>query len=209
MFIPLTAPEDSLEPRLLILDGHGHDSTEFIYRCFKHNIYLLFLQPHTSNVLQPLDLSIFPPLKGAYRKELNNLSLLTDSTPIRKRNILLCYQKARKKSLTKENIRTSWKVTGLWPKNISKALMNRLLLENSNNAVRPTLLDPIMEAGLVWNENISLVSWEAPRASKDLGLQADLITQLGEADLPTCRQLFRKIIKGFDEKDYDLAESEL
>lgn len=87
--------------------------------------------------------------------------------------------------------------------------MSRLLLENSNNTVQPMLPDSIKEAGLVWSENTSSVAWETPRVPKDLRLQAETITQLGETDLPTCRQLFRKIIKGFDEKDYALAQSEL
>ena len=206
VFIPSTAPQDPQEARLLILDGHGsHETTEFMYKCFEHNIHLLFLPPHTSHVLQPLDLSIFSPLKAAYRKELSYLSLLTDSTLIGKRNFLLCYQKARTKSLIEENIKTGWRVTGLWPKNVSKPLMSRLLLENSNNTVEPTPLDSIQEAGLAWSENTSAIPWETPRVSKDLYLQADTITQLGETDLPTRRHLFRKIIKAFDEKDYALA----
>ena len=62
-----------------------------MYLYFKHNIYLLFLPLHTLHVLQPLDLTVFSPLKTAYRKKLSNLSLLTDSTLIRKQNFLLYY----------------------------------------------------------------------------------------------------------------------
>jgi hypothetical protein len=52
VFIPLTAPNDPQEPRLLVLDGHGsHETTEFIYKYFEYNIYLLFLPPHTLYVL--------------------------------------------------------------------------------------------------------------------------------------------------------------
>ena len=35
------------------------------------------------------------------------------------------------------------------------------------------------------------------------------MTELGETDLLTHWQLFRKIVKGFDEKDYALAQAEL
>jgi hypothetical protein len=107
VFIPQTAPRDR-SARLLILDGHGsHETTEFMLKCLEANIYLLFLPPHTSHVLQLLDLSIFSPLKSAYRKELNLLSPLIDSTPIGKRNFLLCYLKARQASITVENIKAS------------------------------------------------------------------------------------------------------
>ena len=69
VFIPQTRPQDPSEARLLVLDGHGsHESTEFMWECFQNNIHLLFLPPHTSHVLQPLDLAVFGPLKQAYRK---------------------------------------------------------------------------------------------------------------------------------------------
>ena len=177
VFIPSTAVQDPKEPRLLILDGHGsHETLEFMYKCFEHNIYLLFLPPHTSHVLQPLDLSVFSPLKSAYRKELSNLSLLTDSTPVGKRNFLICYQKAREESLIPRNIRAGWQASGLWPTNIAKPLMSRLLLENSNNTKEPTSYDSIKEAGLIWTENISFEPWETPWVARNIQRQAKVIT---------------------------------
>ena len=60
LFIPRTQPEDKNQYRLLVLDGHGsHITDEFMYTCFKNNVYLLFLPAHTSHILQPLDLSFF------------------------------------------------------------------------------------------------------------------------------------------------------
>jgi hypothetical protein len=107
VFIPQTAPRDPSEPRLLILDGHGsHETDEFMWECFSNNIQLLFLPPHTSHVLQPLDLAIFSPLKTSYRKYIGFLSLLTDSTPIGKRNFLICYSKARKEAIIAKNIKS-------------------------------------------------------------------------------------------------------
>jgi 4-hydroxybenzoate polyprenyltransferase len=85
VFIPQSAPRDPKEPCLLILDGHGsHETTDFMWECFQNNIHLLFLPPHTSHVLQPLDLSVFSPLKHAYRKRLGALALLNDLTPVGK-----------------------------------------------------------------------------------------------------------------------------
>ena len=84
-----------------------------MFQCFSHRIYLLFLPPHTSHVLQPLDLAVFSSLKSAYRKELGFLTQLTDSTVVGKRNFLACYQKARLAGLTDQNIRNGWKAAGL------------------------------------------------------------------------------------------------
>ena len=55
-------------------------------------------------------------------------------------------------------------------------------------------------------ENISLIQWKTPRKARDIYDQVATISRLGEPDLPTQRQLFRKITKGFDKKDFILAE---
>ncbi len=151
-------------------------------------------------------MSIFSPLKAAYRKELYLLSSLIDSTPIGKRNFLLCYQKAREASLTVENIKASWKATGLWPLTMDKPLISRLLLENSNQALEITL---ISELGSQWNDLISSLIWSPPKAGRDLRLQVDMMARFGHDDLPTRRQLFRKAIKGFDEKNFALGQANL
>ncbi|XP_044715054.1 DDE superfamily endonuclease domain-containing protein [Hirsutella rhossiliensis] len=112
VFIPRTQPPDPSERRLLVLDGHGsHETVDFMYLCYQHQIHLLFLPPHTSHVLQPLDLSVFSALKHYYRKQVGFLSLLTDSSPVGKQNFLSCYQKAREQALTVSNIKGGWKAT--------------------------------------------------------------------------------------------------
>lgn len=69
VFLPLTAPEDPSQWRHLILDGHAsHCSDEFMLACFDAKVWLNFLPPHTSQVLQPLDLGPFSVLKRAYRR---------------------------------------------------------------------------------------------------------------------------------------------
>ena len=122
---------------------------------------------------------------------------------------MLCYYKVREGSIIAKNIKAGWKATGLWPLAMAKPLMSRLLLENSNKASETTPQDLIKEAGLNWNENISSVAWETPRAARDLRIQVNTISHLGDNDLPTRRQLFRKITKGFDEKDFALGQAEL
>jgi 4-hydroxybenzoate polyprenyltransferase len=107
VFIPQTQPHDPSEPRLLVLDGHGsHETTEFMWECYSNNIQLLFLPPHTSHVLQPLDLAVFSLLKTLYRKQVGFLSLKTNATPVGKRNFLRCYYKARLDGLIARNIKS-------------------------------------------------------------------------------------------------------
>ena len=182
-----------------------------MWLCYQHKIHLIFLPPHTSHVLQPLDLSVFSSLKQAYRKEVGFLNLLTDSNPIGKQGFLLCYQKARKHALSSSNIKSGWKATGLWPVSSAKPLMSRLLLENSkktksntaNTSGTPETPLPISS----WLLDSSQIAWSTPRRSKDLRTQMTRYGRL-EKDYSTRKLLFRKIAKGFEEKETLLATAE-
>lgn len=69
IFHPCTKPGDSRIYRLLILDGYDcHIRIEFAEFYQFHNIVLYCLPPHSSHVLQPLDVALFGPLQYAYGK---------------------------------------------------------------------------------------------------------------------------------------------
>jgi len=51
---------------LLLYDGHdSHISAEFVGYCLQNLIKLVLLPPHSSHLLQPLDVGVFSPLKKA------------------------------------------------------------------------------------------------------------------------------------------------
>jgi hypothetical protein len=55
-------------------DSHeSHHSLEFQELCKENNIYTLCMPPHSSHLLQPLDVGCFLPLKRAYSREVKNL----------------------------------------------------------------------------------------------------------------------------------------
>ena len=63
--------------RLLVLDGHEtHMSESFQTFCKEHNIITLCMPPHTSHILQPLDVGCFGPLKKAYSHQIQDLGRL-------------------------------------------------------------------------------------------------------------------------------------
>ena len=115
VFEPLTRPEDPSSHRLLIMDGHGsHITANVISHCMQHAIDLLILPPHTSHMLQPLDVSIFGPLKRALAAE-TDIAARLDSGRIARVEWTAMYIRAREKALTAANIRSGWKATGLHP----------------------------------------------------------------------------------------------
>ena len=63
------------EYRLLILDGHAsHITTKAIKFCIASKIILLCLPPHTTHLLQPLDVGIFALLATAYKASVREQS---------------------------------------------------------------------------------------------------------------------------------------
>jgi DDE superfamily endonuclease len=89
---------------------------------FLNNVYYCYLPAHCSHGLQPLDNGVFNALKAAYRKELEKLVSLTDSTPVDKVNFIQAYVKAHEVGITSKNIWSGWRVTGNWPISQAKAL---------------------------------------------------------------------------------------
>ena len=66
VFEPYSKHHSTGAKRLLILDGHSsHLSAEFDTFCKKNAIICLCMPPHTSHLLQPLDVGVFGPLKRA------------------------------------------------------------------------------------------------------------------------------------------------
>ena len=188
------------------MDGHGsHETTDFMYLCYQHNVHLLFLPPHTSHVLQPLDLLVFSSLKSHYRTEIGHLGLLTDSSLIGKRNFLACYCKARKEALSAKIIKSGWKATGLWPKSMAKPLLSPLLLENSNARKESTLQAPQSFNSTLGIDSLQVLS--TPRKSTEIKAQVARFLSLEDISHPsTQRHLFRKLIKGFEVQESVIAD---
>jgi hypothetical protein len=108
--------------RLLIMDGHSsHDTVEFRDYCSDHNIITLCMPPHSSHLLQPLDVGCFSPLKRAYSTEIEAL-VRCQVNHITKEDFLPAFKAAYDKAITKENIIGSFRGAGLIPHDESAVL---------------------------------------------------------------------------------------
>jgi hypothetical protein len=122
IFDPETQELAGQNPRVLINDGFGtHETLEVLQFCFEKNIILCRLPSHTSHVLQPCDVSVFGPLKNAYRDQLDRLDM-GGVGKIGKEHFTYMYSPARAQVLTARNIRSGWSGAGLYPFNPSKVL---------------------------------------------------------------------------------------
>ena len=104
VFNPLSKPYSTGAKRLLILDGHSsHQTAEFDDFCKENAIICLCMPPHTSHLLQPLDIGVFRPLKRAYRKLVKGI-MVAGNNYIDKEDFLYLYPPAREAVFLPRNI---------------------------------------------------------------------------------------------------------
>jgi DDE superfamily endonuclease len=90
--------------RLLILDGHeSHHSLEFDSYYKERNIIPLYMPPHSSHMLQPLDVGCFGLLKKAYGWQIEN-KIWVGVTHISKEDFFLAFAAAFQEVMTVNNI---------------------------------------------------------------------------------------------------------
>ena len=151
VFDPLTRDRANGKPRILINDGFGtHESLEVLKFCFENNIILCRLPSHTSHKLQPCDISVFGPLKTAYRQQVEQLYRGGANT-IGKQHFTLLYRRAREAAFTPRNIRSGWSKAGIFPLNPERVLRNMkkpvpaqlsLQCDDSNQFLHPDPMPP-------------------------------------------------------------------
>ncbi|KAL5594138.1 hypothetical protein BROUX41_001184 [Berkeleyomyces rouxiae] len=153
VFIPATTPANPHESRLLILEGRPcFETVDFMFLCYINRIYVTFLPHHSSHLLQPLDLNVFPSMKTAYRNEVGLLDSWDDATVEGKRDLFACYRRARQSAMTTDHIRTGFRNAGIWPLNITRSLDS-----------------PLMRVGLKWqvpSKTDSPPAWDRPLDSR-------------------------------------------
>ena len=101
----------------------------------KKKVKLLVLPSHTSHILQPLDVSVFSPLKTLFRKKTGIAHLINESFESKKANFPVFVKKPWEQSLTRSNIVSGFEATGIFPNDLFKIVpqkrdVNRNLFTN-------------------------------------------------------------------------------
>jgi DDE superfamily endonuclease len=133
----LQSPDDY---RLLLCDGHdSHISADLVSFCIHNRIDLILLPPHSSHLLQPLDVGVFAPLKRAISIQISRF-IRSGIARIQKVEWLERFIEAREHGITKENIISGWRGAGLFPENMHRILIQ--LTDYEESAVPDTPLQP-------------------------------------------------------------------
>ena len=122
LFIPLTADRRRGRYRLLILDGHGsHLTPEFDRLCTENDVIPICMPPHSSHLLQPLDVGCFAVLKRSYGRLVDQQARM-GINHIDKLDFLAAYPRAREDAFQTNTIQNAFKATGLIPLNAAEVL---------------------------------------------------------------------------------------
>ena len=113
MFLPATADLRKSGPVVLFFDWYGsHISIDIVTKARKENVILYCLPPHTTHVLQPLDVSVFVAVKRARGKILKDSKTTVCNAVVTKQVFPSLLSR-----LWDEHIVSGFRATGLHPLN--------------------------------------------------------------------------------------------
>ncbi|XP_066946101.1 uncharacterized protein [Macrobrachium rosenbergii] len=109
-------------PLLLILDGHlSHTSVETIIVAKSENISIIKLPAHCTDLLQPIDVAYFAPLKSYYDAALQQRVHQTGArVPLQKCGFVNMLCSVWKQGLSTDNVKAGFRATGIYPLNSEK-----------------------------------------------------------------------------------------
>jgi hypothetical protein len=153
----LTGTDD---PALLILDNHSSRNSLDLNTLWEvHRIKILFIPPHTSHILQPLDLSVNNHFKQLLSSQYKTVQ--GESRPIQRARLLSETARVLSATLTEHHIRCGWERSGLWPIDPSLVLDTGMVRNVPPEAVAATP-PPQSRRGARFNSQIFALGENAP-----------------------------------------------
>ncbi|KAL2097010.1 hypothetical protein ACEWY4_006217 [Coilia grayii] len=108
-------------PLLLILDNHdSHVALEAVNVAKENGIIMLTLPPHTSHQLQPLDKSVFGPLKRYYNRAVDGWMRSNPGKVATIYDVPEMVNTAFRSAMSRQNIQSGFEATGIFPYNRKK-----------------------------------------------------------------------------------------
>ena len=190
-------------PRLLIFDGHwSHITFPFIQFCVDHDIHLLCLPAHSTDLLQPLDVGLFSPYQHFYGLAVDkHLRSGQSLEGIKKAVFIPFLTEARDNTMKPTTIQRAFTTTGIWPLN-SRCVLRKVaperhkrrdtqgLVKNPPNAQdirnKVKMGKSLLDLGLLTledstvGERVGIRDWVV-ELLRDLGHQLE--TEIAEKDL--------------------------
>ncbi|KAK1920508.1 hypothetical protein P3342_002808 [Pyrenophora teres f. teres] len=167
--------------RLLILDGHeSHLNQDFKDYCLENKILTLCMPPHSSHILQPLDVVCFSPLKRKYSQRVRDLARRR-IFHINKEGFLPAFKDAFFDVFTEDNCQKAFEAAGLVPLN-AQVVLDRLEVRLR------TPPEPLLPE----------TPWQSktPSNTHEFGSQSKLVRESFTRSPVTAQSGFSQLVKG-------------
>ena len=116
LFVPSVSHLLVSGPVVLFVDGHGsHISHSLVTTARKEGVIIMCLPPHSSHLLQPLDVACYGPLKTVWKETLKHYKLQTAATQVTKAEFPGLLKMTWEKSLLEKHLQSGFKHCGLHP----------------------------------------------------------------------------------------------
>ena len=116
LFFPAVEEMVQTGPVVLFLDGHqSHAALPLIELAKDHGVILYALPPHTTHLLQPLDVGVFAPLKQVWSQVLKKYKMETIGTKVTKEVFPSLVAKMWPQVLLPEHLISGFRAAGLHP----------------------------------------------------------------------------------------------
>ena len=201
LFNKLTKDSVKGTHRLLVCDQFGsHLTYEFVKYCEDNRIILFFLPPHSSHILQPLDVGVFSAYKHWHSEWVYDATV-SGYERITKDDFLGAIAQIRQKTFKPSTIKLGFRLTGLWPINPN------IVLENLVDSVEEDFgfNTPSPPSSITSGQDSSDLS--TPKtADRVKRLEERLEDKINRMQQSPSRRLLRKIAKAATEFAYLIDE---
>lgn len=127
VFLPATESLRKSKPVVLILDGHGsHISLKVVTSARQNNVVIFCLPPHTTHLLQPLDVSVFRTVKRVWKSILKEYKTEICQAVVTKKAFPSLLRKLWEGSVYPEHLVSGFRATGIHPLNSKVIRKDRL-----------------------------------------------------------------------------------
>ncbi|XP_063626422.1 uncharacterized protein LOC134798019 [Cydia splendana] len=115
VFNPWLIKENIEKPVLLFLDGHSsHLTLHLANFCSRNGIEVVALNPHSTHIMQPMDVAVFRPLKLSWREEVRTWKMQNLGQVLEKHDFAPVFKTGLEK-ITVATIKNGFRASGLYP----------------------------------------------------------------------------------------------
>lgn len=134
-------------PVILYLDGHSSHMTKHLSDfCSTHEIELIAFYPNATHILQPMDVSVFRPIKLIWKTIVNKYRIENKQSAVAKEDFGVLLNKAIDSADIFKCLQNGFRVCGLYPLN-ADAIDYSKIIRNQNRSTQEVSVDEAHQDG--------------------------------------------------------------